>query len=177
MRMNMKCYRIAILLLGGVALFGCSGDDLGDLRTYVEDVKTKNPGKIKPLPEVTPLEGFRYGAVELKDPFKQTFTSQLANAAKGSGIQGPDLNRKRQALENHPLDSLNFMGSMKRGGEQWAIIKSPSGELVRVQPGDYMGQNFGKIIKIMENGLELREMISDGLGGWEERLTKVGLSE
>lgn len=176
MHMKKKSYRIALLLLGGVALAGCSGDELDDLRTYVEDVKTKNPGKIKPLPEVTPLEGFAYAAMDLKDPFKQTFASQI-RASKTAGNVGPDLNRKRQPLESHPLDSLTFVGSMKRGGEQWAIMKSPSGELVRVQVGDFMGQNYGKVIRIMEGGLELREMISDGLGGWEERLTKVGLTE
>jgi type IV pilus assembly protein PilP len=40
-----------------------------------------------------------------------------------------------------------------------------------------MGQNNGKILKISESQLELKEIVPDGLGGWVERFSTLTVNE
>lgn len=163
------------IVLVACVLSACSGDELNDLQAYMKEVEARNPGKIEPLPKVEDFEGYAYAAAVLKDPFQATFKISIEKS--GTRGIGPDLSRKKQPLESFPLDGMRLMGSIHVSGERWALVKTPSSDIVRVRAGDYMGQNFGKIVRITEAGLELRELISDGLGGWEERMTSVALSE
>jgi type IV pilus assembly protein PilP len=44
-------------------------------------------------------------------------------------------------------------------------------------PGNYLGQNDGRIYGIDESGIELIEIIADGIGGYIERDAAVSLSD
>ena len=48
------------LVAGG--LTACSGNNKEDLRSYVEDVKSRQHAKIEPLPEFAPYETHLYSA-------------------------------------------------------------------------------------------------------------------
>ncbi len=95
---------------------------------------------------------------------------------KGSGIR-PDVNRPREALEEYPLDSLRMVGTLEQGGQMWALVRAEDGTIHRVQPGNYVGQNYGRITRITESKIELVEIVPDGLGGWMERPATLALSE
>ena len=45
------------------------------------------------------------------------------------------------------------------------------------EPGDYIGQNYGKIIKISETDVALREIVQDAAGEWIERTSALQLQE
>jgi len=170
--------KLVFIVFACMAATACSDAELGDLREYVDEVKARTPGKVAPLPELVVYKGHQYASAELRDPFKQSFTGEKVapvQAAKQGG--GPDLERPRGQLEQFPLDNLRLMGSMRQGDQQWGLVQSAQGELYRVKTGDYMGQNHGKVLKINEKEIMLRELISDGLGGWEERITTLALSE
>jgi type IV pilus assembly protein PilP len=157
----------------------CSNNPTSDLKTYVEQVKNQQKASIEPLPEFEPFQSFTYQANELRDPFTQpVFSHPPAAVAQtgGSGIK-PDFDRPTEPLEEYPLDSLRMVGTMERGQETWALILDKDDAIHRVQPGNYMGQNHGKITRITELAVELTEIIPDGLGGWMERQASIAISE
>ena len=180
-----KSLRIAQLLMVAalaVTLAGCAGDNLGDLRDYVKDVKSRKKARIKPLPELKPHETFFYEAANRRDPFKESLTAQpeaLAKAAANGNAKGlhPDSNRRKEALEEFPLDTLRMVGSLEQKKAIWAIVKAGDGTIHRIKTGNYAGQNHGKITQVSEEEIKLLEIAPDGLGGWIEREASLALSE
>lgn len=179
------CNRFTAVLMtvaASVMLSGCGGDDLDDLREYVKEVQSRKKARIEPLPELKPYETFTYAAGERRDPFEPALrpaTAPLATAAQNAGTSGlaPDLNRRKEALEEFPLDTLRMVGSLEQMGDIWAIIQANDGTIHRVKPGNYAGQNHGKVINITESKVDLIEIAPDGLGGWVEREASLALSE
>jgi type IV pilus assembly protein PilP len=49
--------------------------------------------------------------------------------------------------------------------------------LYQVRPGDYLGQNYGRVVKIVENEITLREIVQDAIGEWIERPASLLLQE
>ena len=62
--------RIAAIVIAGLALAGCGGEQHSDLRQFVKDSDNLPRGRIPPLPEVQPYEAYTYNAYEITDPFK-----------------------------------------------------------------------------------------------------------
>jgi len=156
-------------------LSGC-GNRMKDLQQYVAQVKARRGGQIAPLPQIKPFETYVYEDMDLRSPFIPQLQN-YANSARGSKTSGlhPNFNRPRQYLEQFPLDSLKMMGTLTLKGTLFALIRDGGGIVHRVTVGNYMGQNYGKIIKISQAGLVLREIVPDGQGGWVERDTTVQL--
>ena len=161
------------------SMAACSSDPTADLEEYVEQVKSKQTARIEPLPEFKPYESFAYQANDLRDPFTeptfshpQAATTQVTN----NGIK-PDFDRPTEPLEEFPLDSLRMVGTLERAGDSWALVRMSDSTIHRVKPGNYLGQNHGKIVSITESEVELTEIVPDGLGGWMERQAALALSE
>jgi len=168
-------------IAGGIAclgMTGCVSTDMSDLQIYLDEVKARKSSRIEPLPEVKPYKSYAYSMSGKRDPFEPFYDKrpEPTETASASGLT-PDFNRNREELEESPLDSLRMVGTMETEGRQWGIIKAPGGTVHRVQVGNYMGQNFGKIISISEEKVDLREIIPDGTGGWQERQASLALSE
>jgi type IV pilus assembly protein PilP len=47
----------------------------------------------------------------------------------------------------------------------------------QVKTGNYVGPNFGRIVKVTENEVTLREIVQDGTGDWAERENSLRLAE
>jgi type IV pilus assembly protein PilP len=169
----------AVLTLSALGLAACGGSNTEDLEQYVQEVTSQQPSRIEPLPEFKPFETFLYQAGDSRSPFVP-MDSVRADAqqvqAGGSGIR-PDLQRPREPLEESPLDALRMVGTLEQFGESWALVRMSDGTIHRVQPGNYLGHNHGKITRITETRVELTEIIPDGLGGWQERQASLALSE
>lgn len=159
-----------------LVLAACSGSENDDLNAYFKDVKARKSAKIAPVPEVKASEPFTYQAAGRNDPFVSwaSLRSEVPPtvAAAGGGVR-PDAGRRKEPLEEYPLDTLRMVGSVDRNGEHWAIVRVPDGVVYRVKKGNHMGQNFGRITKVLEDKMEIAETVPDGLGGWMERLATV----
>ena len=162
-------------LLGSLLLAGC-GNNSEDLQGYVEQVKARPKGAIEPMPIIKPYETFAYTATTLRDPFTPPVVPGESRTQTAGGLQ-PDANRPKEALEEFPLDGLRLVGSLERGGSKWSVVKAPDGAIYRVQPGNYLGHNNGKITRISDELIELTEIVEDGQGGWIERQASLALSE
>jgi type IV pilus assembly protein PilP len=49
--------------------------------------------------------------------------------------------------------------------------------IFQAKVGNYIGQNFGMIIKITDTEVQLKEIVRDASGEWVERQSKLELQE
>jgi len=166
----------AYLFLIPFLLAACGGEEFQDLHVFVKNAGSDMRGKVDPPPQIKQYEPFNYdNSSNLPNPFMER-KPVLKNGAF-SGLNQPDLNRHREALEEFPLDGLKMVGFLLQGKDGYAIIRSPDSKLHRVKVGNYMGQNFGKISSITETDVQLKEMIQDSSGDWSERVSSLQLVE
>ncbi|HEC20352.1 MAG TPA: pilus assembly protein PilP [Gammaproteobacteria bacterium] len=165
---------LTLPLLLALMLSACGGEENVDLHTYVKEVKARQTGKIPPLPKPQKFEIFTYNDKSLRNPFEPTVEIQAAET--NNGLK-PDMSRERDVLEQYALGSLKMMGILEKNGRRWALIRTSDGTLYRVTVGRYLGKNNGKITRITETELEIKEIVPDGLGGWIERKTTLSTSE
>lgn len=173
--------RLAAMLTLAAGLAGCVDRNMSDLQSYAQEVMTRKGSRIDELPPVEPYEVYTYTSTGAVDPFEPFYKEQqqVADAAaqqNASGIR-PNFDRNREELEGYALDSLRMMGTLEIQDELWGIVRSPDGTIHRVQVGNYLGQNHGKIVGISEESIDLNEIIQDGQGGWQERDAALALAE
>lgn len=180
--LDAKIKRAGLLLIPLVSvlnLTGCSNDDNTDLKTFIADVKARPKGTIEPLPEIKPIEPFVFKPEGLRDPFKSisdTEEAEEAAIATGNGVK-PDTSRRKEELESYPLDSLRMVGTVVMKSNLWGLVKASDKTIYRVQVGNYMGKNYGKIIRIQNDKIELMEIVPDMPGTWREQQTSLALTE
>jgi len=164
------------LAAAALLVTGCGGDEFSDLRQFVKESGEGLRGRVEPIPEVKQFEPFAYNAFDLPDPFKPR-TMVFDGRAAGGGPQ-PDLNRRKEALEAFPLESLQMVGTLEQRRVNYALIKTPDKNLYRVKVGNYVGQNFGVITAISDSAVTLKEVIQDpSSGSWTERTSSLQLLE
>ena len=178
---EIRAVAAAALLL----LAGCVNTDISDLDQWTQEVMQRPGGRIEPLPEIKPYEAYTYKAADegKVDPFqlfdqqRQAQPEQVADAGLTQEMEMEIRNRNREELEQYELDSLKMVGTMQDEEDQWGIIVDPDGMVHRVQVGNYAGRNIGKIVNIYEDRIELREIIRNSQGRWEERQAAIALYE
>lgn len=170
-----------ILVLCLTALMAACDQGVGDLRTFVQQIKSQPPGRIEPIPEFQPYQNFEYTSHDLRDPFKlvdfrrpDENIEELASITSGPK---PNIDRVREPLEDFPLDTLRLKGTLTQDGVKWGLIFAPDNTIHRVLEGYYMGQNHGRIISVTDERIELTEIVPDGLGNYIERSSAVALIE
>jgi type IV pilus assembly protein PilP len=164
-----------LLAVIAVGLAACGGD-MDDLDSYINGVKARPGGRIEPLPEITPYEVFTYvaDAEGMRSPFVPD-TPQAAGPSVGG--TSPDPDRPAEFLESFPLDTLRMVGTLDINETVYGLVQTSDGLIHRVVPGNYMGQNDGRVTEITESEIVLVEIISDGIGGYIERDAAIGLSD
>jgi type IV pilus assembly protein PilP len=171
-----QCIKLSILI-SLFCLAGCQ-QEKEDLNTYVARVKAQQKSDIPPIPVMKPYQSFEYAAAELKDPFVPTVIDMQEPEPEPIADNGirPDSNRRREALENFELAELQFVGTLEQENI-WALVRAPDGVIHRVQTGNYMGRNHGKITTISEAQMKLKEIVPNGRGGFIDRDTSVSAVE
>lgn len=162
--------QLKIVYVGLLSLLitACSGDN-SDLIKYMNDIKSRPAKAIEPMPKFAPLPIFNFPENDTRrSPFKPTVLK------KNTDIDAPDQKRLKQPLEAFPLDALKFVGILEQGPVIWALIKQPDTQIARVRVGDYMGQNYGRIIVIKRDLIKLEETVKD-TGTWEKKITTINL--
>ena len=167
--------------LGSVAivalLAGC-GANQEELQQWMAQQRREVQPNVQPIPAPKKFEPQAYIAANGVDPFS---TQKLSVALKQEARQpnsllASEINRRKEPLEAYPLDSMTMVGSLVRRGRSFALLKVDN-LLYQVKPGDYIGQNYGKITRITETSVSLREIVQDAAGEWIERTTSLQLQE
>lgn len=160
------------VLVAALALAGCSGGQT-DLEQYIDQVKAKPGGRIEPLPQVKPYETFTYAAEDLRSPFQPDRPQGRGGAP---GVR-PDTNRPKEYLEQFPLDTLSLVGTLAQSGSSYALLQSEDGLVHKVAPGNYVGQNDGRVVAVTPAEVKVEELVPDGLGGFYKRPASIGLRD
>lgn len=166
-----------LLLVSLVSSLGAAGciQDTSDLDVYFEQHRAKQARAIKPIPEVKPYLRYVYPQNE-KDPFDVSMLAPSEIPVVDTGVK-VDVTRVKEFLEGFPLDSLQMVGTVQKGKDLWALIKIPDGGVQSVKKGNYIGQNYGKVLSISEAEIALSETVSNGLGAYKERDNKLQLTQ
>lgn len=168
--------RLSVLLVAGSLLLvsGCADNTMRDLESFVANAHKDRRPKIEPLPRVRPNPTFKYTASELVDPFSSANLIQR-RPTPGSGGPAPDPTRRKEPLEQFPLDALTMVGTLGNASANWAIIRAPDGTIHRAGKGNYLGQNYGKIAVVHDTQVDIVELVPDVQGGWEERESTLAI--
>jgi type IV pilus assembly protein PilP len=156
---------------------GCSDTDLSDLRKYVLEVKARQKLPIEPLPEIKTVEPFIFSPENLRNPFVATEKALGIEENKVENGIRPDTARPKEELESYDLDSLRMVGTVNQSQTLWGLVKAVDGTIHRVKVGNHMGRNFGQVIRIKEDQIELLEIVPDSPGTWRERKASLDLAE
>jgi len=164
-------------LVGSLLVAGCSAD-LEELQQWMEQQRREARATVQPLVPPKKFLPQAYEASAGVDPFSAQKLSVAIKqeASQANSLLAAEMSRRREPLEAFPLDSMSMVGSITRQGARFALLKVDN-LLYQVKSGDYMGQNFGRVIKISETDITLREVVQDAAGEWIERTSTLQLQE
>lgn len=172
---DMRIARALCALAAAAALAGCS-DQNDELQSWMQ----QQAREVKPnVPPLTPPKRFDpqpYLAADKVEPFsaqKLAATIRQEQAAPNP-LLAAELNRRKEPLEAYPLDGMSMVGSVNRAGRPYALLRVDN-LLYQVTTGDHLGQNYGKVTRVSETELVLREIVQDAAGEWIERNTSLQL--
>ena len=168
---------LGLVGLAVLALVGCSGEQ-EELTQWMEQQRREVKPDVPPLSPPKKFNPQSYSSLSGVEPFS---TQKLSVALKMEARQpnsmlGAELNRRKEPLEAYPLDSMTMVGSVAKQAQPFALLRVDN-LLYQVKPGDYIGQNYGRITKITETQIVLREIVQDAAGEWIERASTLQLQE
>lgn len=162
-------------------LAACGSSDQEELQSWMEEQRAKMRPKVDPIPEPKKFVPQAYNQATAFDPFSnQKLTQALrrdsAQSTTSTALVAPELTRRKEPLESFPLDTMSMVGSLVKQGKPVALVKVDN-LLHQVRQGDYLGQNYGKIVKVGDSEVVLREIVQDAAGEWVERTATLQLQE
>jgi type IV pilus assembly protein PilP len=175
--MTVRIERSLALGLAAVAalLSGCSGDR-AELQAWMDETRRNTPPITEKISEPKKFQPFVYQAADEIDPFslqKMRVAGATVAGRASNGLQ-PDSARRREPLEAFPLDNLKMVGNLRQGSANVALLQADT-VVFQVRVGNYVGQNFGRVLKISESEVAIRETVQDAAGDWMERDTALQL--
>lgn len=158
-------------------LAGCSPDH-EELRAWMEQQRREAKPNVKALQPPKKFDPQPYSAALAVDPFSnQKLSVAIKQEAKQpNSLMAAEMNRRKEPLEAYPLDSMSMVGSVNKQGQPFALLRVDN-LLYQVKVGDYLGQNYGRIMKIAETEVVLRELVMDSGGEMIERPATLQLQE
>jgi len=164
-----------------LALVGCGSSRDEDIRQWMLEERNQTRPKVEPIPAPKQFKPEAYTNAAATEPFsKEKLTQALkrdsSQVVANGALVAPELARRKEPMEAFPLDAMALVGSIIREGQPVALVKVDN-LLYQVKQGSYLGQNYGKVMKISETEVTLREIVQDAVGEWIERVATLQLQE
>jgi type IV pilus assembly protein PilP len=175
-------HKLLLTLVAAAALSACDSSEEGEIQRWMAQERAVTKPQIQPIPEPKQFAPEAYRQEAAVEPFsKQKLTQALKRDSQQAGsasaaLLAPELNRRKEPLEAYPLDAMSMVGSLIKQGQPVALVKVDN-LLYQVKPGNYLGQNYGRITKVAESEVVLRELVQDAAGEWIERTATLQLQE
>ena len=168
----------SVALVAATFLLGACSSDQDELRQWMEQQRREVKPSVTPLQPPKKFDPQPYNSAQAVDPFStQKLTVALKQEARQpNSLLSAELNRRKEPLEAYPMDSMSMVGSVNKQGQPFALLRVDA-LLYQVKVGDYLGQNYGKILRIAETEVALREIVQDAAGEWIERPATLQLQE
>lgn len=166
------------ITLLSVILSGCSfiSSEPDDLKDWVEKRSSSIKSRVNPLPRTKEYVPVVFEGVPTIDPFKLKEINAIVDAKEEKQTLSPEINRRKEPLESYPLTDLELLGFISQDKEVFAIIRARDGKVFNAKKGNYLGNNFGKIIKMDDSKLEIRELLVVN-EEWSENITELSMRE
>jgi len=153
-----------VLLASTLAACTSSGQD--ELQVWMQTERNSIKPSVQPIPEPTKFVPQAYLGERQLPPFSEEKLASVLRGAQpspvaNSGLIEPELNRRKQPLEAHPLDAMVMVGSLNRDGKLVALVKVDSLLYTRIS----------------ETEVVMREIVQDSAGEWIERAAALQLQE
>ena len=173
------CSLAFLSLLLVLSACSSSGDD--ELQQWMTAQRNMSKSRVDRLPEPTKFSPQAYTEEGSVEPFSSQKLAQALKrdsnqAVSNAALIAPELARRKEPLEASPLDTVAMVGSLIRAGQPVALVRVEN-LLYQVRVGNYLGQNYGRITKVSETGVTLREIVQDAAGEWIERQATLQLQE
>lgn len=149
-------------------LAGCL-DDHEDLQDWMEQAKKEAKLRVQKPQPPAPVQTVEYTPPPHISP--HAFSVQRMRSTYKVG-NAPDVNRAKEVLENYDLNALKFVGVIGSGNALSGLVEV-DGHVYTVKPGNHMGKNYGRIVRITADQITLRETVEDSLGNWVNRDAKL----
>lgn len=164
-----------------LTLAGCGASSEDELRQWMAEQRSQTRPRVTPIPEPKQFKPEPYVQAGVVDPFSkeklaQALKRETSQSAVSGALLAPELARRKEPLEAFPLDAMTMVGSLNKEGKPVALVKVDN-LLYQVRPGNHLGQNYGRITKITETEVTLREIVQDAVGEWVERPATLQLQE
>lgn len=162
-------------------LAACTSSGQDELQVWMQNERNSIKPSVQPIPEPTKFVPQAYLGERQMQPFSSeklasVLRASQATPAGNAALIEPELNRRKQPLEAYPLDVMAMVGSLNRDGKLVALVKVDN-LLYQVRPGSYLGQNYGRVTRITETEVVMREIVQDSAGEWIERAAALQLQE
>ena len=173
--------RIATVVSMALLVSACGQSGQEELQEWMNQQKAITKPRVEPIPEPKKFTPQSYTQEAAMDPFSnqkltQALKRESAQSTSNAALIAPELARRKEPLEAFPLDAMKMVGSLNKEGRPVALVKVDN-LLYQVRPGNYLGQNYGKIVKVDETEVILREIVQDAAGEWIERKATLQLQE
>ncbi|WP_232533175.1 pilus assembly protein PilP [Ramlibacter pinisoli] len=167
--------------LAVVLLAGCGASHQEETLEWMNQQRAQTRPKVQPIPEPKQFSPQAYTQETAFDPFSnqkltQALKRETTQSTSSAALLAPELARRKEPLEGFPLDTMSMVGSLLKQGQPVALVRVDN-LLYQVRPGNYLGQNYGKITKVGEAEVVLREIVQDAAGEWIERSATLQLQE
>jgi type IV pilus assembly protein PilP len=167
-------------LLGSLLLSGCFfGSKDTELQQWMVEQRGNTPAKVVPITAPKKFVPQAYTQQAAMEPFNnqkllQALRKDSSQSAANLALISPELGRRKEVLESFPLDAVSMVGTLNKTNTPVALLKVDK-LLYQVKVGNYVGQNYGRITKISDTEIALREIAQDASGEWIERKVNLQL--
>lgn len=171
--------KILCVALVAAGLSACESDQ-GETQRWMAEQRAQVKPSVPPITAPKKFTPQVYTEASSFEPFNILKLTQAlrrdSNQPSTSELIAPELARRKEPLEAFPLDSMTMVGSMDRNKQPVALIRVDK-LLYKVRVGEYLGLNYGRITRINETEVGLREIVQDAAGEWIERVATLQLQE
>ncbi len=162
-------------------LAGCGASTEDDIRQWMLEERNQTKPQVKPIAVPKQFAPESYTNTAAIEPFSnlkltQALKRDSSQVTANGALVAPELARRKEPLEAFPLDAMSMVGSVLKAGQPVALVKVDS-LLYQVKLGNYLGQNYGRVTKVNETEVTLREIVQDAVGEWIERVATLQLKE
>ena len=170
---------VCVMMVFGLSGCGVSGEE--NIRQWMAEERNQTRPKVPPIPAPKQFKPEAYTNGATVEPFSnqkltQALKRDATQAVANGGLVAPELARRKEPLEAFPLDAMSLVGSIIKAGQPVALVKVDN-LLYQVKLGNYLGQSYGRVVKISESEITLREIVQDAVGEWIERVATLQLQE
>ncbi|MDO8699578.1 MAG: pilus assembly protein PilP [Rhodoferax sp.] len=164
-----------------IHLTGCGSSKEDDVRQWMVEERNQTRPKVNPIPAPKQFKPEAYTNATALEPFSnqkltQALKRDASQVAANGALVAPELARRKEPLEAFPLDSMALVGSIVKAGQPVALVKVDN-LLYQVKLGNYLGEHYGRVTKINETEVTMREIVQDAVGEWIERVATLQLQE